>query len=182
MIGLDLRPCPGMHASIPRRARHRILIPHWTAITQGETIGLPTAIQTLSAPTPAYRQFSGRSCQTACYNSLTLIRPQHRGGSYLYRSCQFMVSNRCPGCNNSDTGSSGMSAGRVCRSTTGKRCALSRTVLSKSMLFSYLLCIVDELSFKELSNPLADLQSQNTVLQNTELARFLLSTFAEYSR
>lgn len=131
MIGLDLRPCPGMHTSIPRRARHHILIPPWTAITQGETIGLPTAIQTLSAPTPAYRRFSGRSCQTACYNNLTLIRPQHRDVSYLYRSCQFMVSNRCPGCNDSDTGSSGMSAGRVCSSRTGKRCALSHTVLSE---------------------------------------------------
>ena len=168
-----------MHTSIPRRARHHILIPPWTAITQGETIGLPTEIQTLSAPTPAYRRFSGRSCQTACYNTLTLIRPQHRNVSYLYRSCQFI---RCPGCNNSDTGSSGMSAGRVCSSRTGKRCALNHTVLSKLMLFSYLLCIVDELSFKELPNPVADLQSQNTVSQNTELARFLLSTFAEYSR
>ena len=49
VIGLDLRPFPGMHTSIPRCTRHRILIPRYTAITRVETIGLPTAIQTLSA-------------------------------------------------------------------------------------------------------------------------------------
>ena len=111
VIDLDLRPCPGMHTSIPRCARHSILIPHWTAIKRVETIGLPTAIQTSSALIDISQAGAARPhATTPCPDKTSTPR---RFLSVQYRSCQLIVSGRRFGSDNSGNGTSGMFTGCV---------------------------------------------------------------------